>query len=197
MQMGLIADVHGDLEALEQALARLHDHHVTRIVCAGDVVKKGPHSVEVVKLLHAQAVSTIAGNHDREALDERAFDGQTSVFLSQLPQTLSYTIENKHILVAHGAPWSDFVYIYPQTERHVFKRIAREANAHVVILGHTHVPLFAEVDSTRIYNPGSVCGTYTAGSRTFGILSLPDCSFEVFDIASGQPVETVQIKIRR
>ncbi len=186
MKLGVIADIHGDLEALQQAIACLSARQVDQIVCAGDLVNKGPKSVEVVNLIRSEKIDCIAGNHEREALEEGKFDDSTSMFLSQLPLTLSYTIAGKQILVAHGAPWSDFVYIFPTTERHVFKRITRETNADVVILGHTHLPLSAEVGSTLIYNPGSVCGTYSAGSRTCGILSLPECSFEVITIADGK-----------
>lgn len=195
MNLGVIADIHGDLEALQQALAFLDNKKVDEIVCVGDMVEKGPQSAEVVELLNARSIACIAGNHDREAIEKGQFDEKTGSFLRQLPLTLNYAISNKHILVAHGAPWSDFVYVYPTTERHVFKRIAREANADVVMLGHTHVPLSVQVGNTSIYNPGSVCGTYTSGTRTCGILSLPDCSFEVFHIATGQPVEVVKVRV--
>src|SRR5579859_2902560 len=85
MKLGVIADIHGDLEGLQQALVCLSAQSVDQIVCAGDLVKKGPQSAEVVELLRSEGIACIAGNHDREALEERKFDDRTSNFLSALP----------------------------------------------------------------------------------------------------------------
>jgi putative phosphoesterase len=195
MRLGVIADVHADLVALKLALTFLDKQQVDQIVCAGDMVEKGPDGEEALKLLQVKGIPCILGNHDREAIASNSLSEEAIAYLKELPQTLTYTIENKRILIAHGAPWSDFVYIYPTTEKHVFKRISYEANADIVLLGHTHLPLAAQVGQMRIYNPGSVCGTYTSGSRTCGILTLPDSSFSVYHIDPKQPIDIAQVRI--
>src|SRR5579859_1259556 len=88
MNLGVVADIHGDLAGLQQALACLSHRKVDQIVCAGDLVKKGPQSVEVVNLLRTEGILCIAGNHDREAFEEQKFDNETGSFLEELPPTL-------------------------------------------------------------------------------------------------------------
>ncbi len=195
MRLGVIADIHADLAALRLALAFLDDQQADSIVCAGDIMQKGPDDRAVVELLKERGIPCIAGNHDRAARSKLALDDEVSNYLRELPPTLTFTLEDKRILVTHAAPWSDLVYVFPTAEKHVFKRFAYEVNADIVLLGHTHVPMAAHVRQVWIYNPGSVCGAHTSGSRTCGILSLPDCSFEVFDIESRAPVEIAQIRI--
>jgi putative phosphoesterase len=139
----------------------------------------------------------ICGNHDREAIENGSFEEQTLAYLRQLPATLNFTWETRRVALAHGAPWSDLVYLYPTSERHVFKRVAREACAEIVILGHTHVPLVAQVGDTWICNPGSVCEQEFEGSQTCGVLTVPDFSFDVYQIASQERVEMRPVHITR
>ena len=42
MRVGIIADIHGNLAALETVLAALATERVDRIVCLGDVAAAGP-----------------------------------------------------------------------------------------------------------------------------------------------------------
>ena len=43
MDIGIISDIHGDYRALELTLNRLDNHHrVAHILCAGDLVGRGP-----------------------------------------------------------------------------------------------------------------------------------------------------------
>src|SRR5690242_12798395 len=128
MRLGVIADIHADVNALNLALAFLEAQQVDQIVCAGDMVEKGPDSEGVLKLLQIKGIPCVLGNHDREAIAKNSLSEEAEAYLNTLPPTLTYTIENKRIFVAHGAPWSDFVYIYPTTEKHVFRRISYEAN---------------------------------------------------------------------
>ena len=60
----------------------------------------------------------------------------------------------------------------------------------VLITGHTHVPLYLRGKAGCILNPGSL---YTfesarATSHTYGVLNLPDLSFELFDSRVGELV---------
>ena len=69
MKLGLIADIHGDYAALQTALDRLDNyHHVDEILCAGDLVGRGPEQEKVVeRIRRAQAIPTVKGNHDEWA----------------------------------------------------------------------------------------------------------------------------------
>lgn len=202
MKLGLISDIHADLNSLELALALLHDQHVDQIICAGDAVEKGPYGNQVVRLLQNRKIACVAGNHDRQALDNQRWlrkrierpldpsqpsqllDDETLAWLSELPTTLDLNLESQHICVAHGTPDSDMHYVFPGSRRSTFERVAQEANADIIILGHTHIPMLVCVDDTWICNPGSICGTLSSGSSTCATLSLPNGQFKFYDIVT-------------
>jgi predicted phosphodiesterase len=49
------------------------------------------------------------------------------------------------------------------------------------------------VNAVLILNPGSVCGAQAQGSRTCGILYLPERRFQVFDLDLGMPVHKARL----
>ena len=68
MKIGIIADVHGDHSALKTALERLDTiHQVDHILCAGDLVGRGPEQEQVVELVRQRGIPTVKGNHDEWA----------------------------------------------------------------------------------------------------------------------------------
>jgi len=213
-KLGLIADIHADVEALQLAIDLLYSKGANQILCAGDLVAKGSFADTAVDLIQQYEILCVQGNHDREVVENQeqlrqdantetelapahyVLKDRTLAFLQRLPESLTLNWDEWDILVAHGAPWSDMIYVFPASGRHIFRRVAQEAQAKLVILGHTHVPMLVWVNNTWIANPGSVCGTFTSGSRTCGIFSLNDASFQVFNIANGKPVDVPYIRSR-
>jgi putative phosphoesterase len=195
IKLGLISDIHGDIESLQAALEFLQRQQVDQIICAGDLIGKGPDENSVVSLIRDTSIACVAGNHDSEWKD--SLSQESIEFLKQLPQTLTLRCDTLNVLVTHGAPWSNIVYIRPNAEKHVFRRITYETSADVVILGHTHLPMAARVRNVRIYNPGSVCGKHTGGSQSCAILTLPDYQFEVFKIHTGHALRFPYIELIR
>ncbi len=68
MSIGVIADVHANLPALEAVLADLHSQGVKRIVCCGDLVGYGPWPNEVIARLREVDAFCVQGNHDGAAV---------------------------------------------------------------------------------------------------------------------------------
>jgi predicted phosphodiesterase len=68
MRIGLISDVHANLEGLTTVLRELERLQVERVICLGDVVGYHANPNECVELLAASDALTIAGNHDRAAV---------------------------------------------------------------------------------------------------------------------------------
>jgi len=65
VRIALLSDVHGNLPALEAALAHMDEHVRTDAVFhLGDLVGYAPWPDEVVKLLRAREVPGVAGNYD-------------------------------------------------------------------------------------------------------------------------------------
>ena len=103
----VVGDVHGCCDELKELLdACEYDERTTRVVLVGDLVNKGPLSVETVRFARASGFACVRGNHDASALDawirRRAggdaaspnyayMDGLTDdevTFLRELPFTL-------------------------------------------------------------------------------------------------------------
>jgi putative phosphoesterase len=201
MRIGLIADIHADLSALQRALDLLEREGVDQVVCAGDLIEGGGEAASaVIQALQARAIPCVMGNHDEWTIQDQAWlrqhtdldhpgvrvfllDEAAIAFLKRMPKTRRFTWEGRRLVMAHGVPWGEYWFVYPNSGNDLLRRVASAAQAEVVILGHTHLPMLAQVDGVWIVNPGSVCGTHTSGSRTCAILTLPDGSFEVYDIA--------------
>ena len=75
MRLAVLADVHGNLPALEAVLADVQQHDVDGIIVAGDIVGGGPQDVEVIQLLRALDSWMIRGNNDDYFL---AYDSGTA-----------------------------------------------------------------------------------------------------------------------
>jgi predicted phosphodiesterase len=159
---GILSDIHGNLEAFRAALAFLHDHGVDRVLCLGDIVGYNAESNECVRLLDAQGIESIAGNHDLIALgrlgldrcaDKPAFtlrrtrkdlDAFSRQVLSRLPPTRVYEDD---VVLIHGGV--DDVQQYISTEARVLENHARlrarHPRARVCFFGHTHEARLYEI----------------------------------------------------
>jgi predicted phosphodiesterase len=69
MRIAIISDIHGNMVALDAALADIESEHVDQIVCLGDVAEFGPHPREVLARLRALGCPVIMGNTDERLID--------------------------------------------------------------------------------------------------------------------------------
>lgn len=208
MRIGLISDIHTEIDNLKRALDLLDEHGVMGVLCAGDLVEKGPAwgGNAVVDLIREREIPTVRGNHDSSArsnerwlranaepghpaLAERLLSAETLDFLDTLPLKRTYDIRGQRLVLAHGTPWSEWQYVYPNAMPSLCDRLAEETNADVLVLGHTHRPMRIEVADLVIVNPGSVAGTYAMDSATCAVLALPERVLTVYDIRTGAEVE--------
>jgi len=71
---GVVADIHGNREALAVALEALARRGVERLLCLGDVIGYNADPDECVAMIRASGALTIAGNHDLIGLGRLDFD---------------------------------------------------------------------------------------------------------------------------
>jgi diadenosine tetraphosphatase ApaH/serine/threonine PP2A family protein phosphatase len=64
MRWLLLADIHGNLEALSAVLAHARDWAEARVLVAGDTVGYGPDPQACIELLSARGALGVAGNHE-------------------------------------------------------------------------------------------------------------------------------------
>lgn len=183
MNVGVISDIHGDLQALVTVLHRLdHIHKVDQILCAGDLVGRGPNPNEVVTIIRERGIPTVRGNHDELSY---SLSPDNRAFLRDLPLDWRGTLNGSEVYMCHGKPGNNLWGLYrDHISDTLLNMMLKSLNVDVLITGHTHVPLYARVGRGCVVNPGSL---YTfansrATSHTYGVLHLPELTFEVFDV---------------
>lgn len=200
MRLGLIADIHADADALKLALDQLAQKQVDQIICAGDVIGKGRQAELAVEIIRSREIPTVCGNHDADAAEYQRMrmppqfakaaplSEESLVYLKALPSTLRFEWEGKRLLMAHGTPNDCYEYAFFDNSVEFYQRMVKQAEADVIILGHTHEPMLIRCKGTTIINPGSVCGKIGHGSMSYGILTLPEITLEVFGVWDEQSV---------
>jgi putative phosphoesterase len=176
-RVGLIADVHGNLFALEVVLGELAREGVERVICLGDVAALGPYPGACVARLRELGCPCVLGNTDEwllagvpgQVTPERAplFDltqwaaAQLSpddrAWLGALPLMLESVLgEERRLLCFHGSPRSHEDVIAATTPEHELTAMLSGRRADVLAGGHTHVQLVRRVGARHLINPGSV-----------------------------------------
>ena len=64
MLIGIIGDIHGNIEALDAVLACFDDMNVKSIYCAGDIVGYGASPTECIDTIRTRDIPSVCGNHD-------------------------------------------------------------------------------------------------------------------------------------
>ena len=195
MRIGIISDVHADYDTLEDVLARFEKYHqVDQVLCAGDLVGRGPEPDRVVDLIRAHGIPVARGNHDEWVYGIRQDNLQ---FLQALPLDWQGELAGTTIYMCHGKPGNNMWGMYKDhLSKTYLKMVLSSLKADVLITGHTHLPLHLKTQHGCLVNPGSLytfsCARST--SHTYGVLSLPDQTFRVYDanaICGEPPIEIV------
>jgi diadenosine tetraphosphatase ApaH/serine/threonine PP2A family protein phosphatase len=194
VKIGIISDIHSNLEALEVLLRRLDREGVERIYCLGDVVGYGANPNECVEKVRELCRVCIMGNHDdalnggtaieyfnpyaRAALEwtARIITDDNLTYLKSLPVTHT----DDKLLMVHATPADPAAWSYilrPDDAEQHFRVMDDGVTA---FIGHSHLPARFEDAATHkaIINVGSVgqprdrdprasCGLYDTASGTF------------------------------
>ncbi len=196
MLIALIADVHSNAVALNAVLEALDCIGVEKILHAGDIIGYNPYPNETIKLFIKYNIISILGNHDRALIegDSSGFNPYAATalewtgnvisqeniqYISKLNDIESFKMGERKIIMVHGSPRDPDEYVYPED---AIPGFISEADAGILVLGHTHVQFIREYPEGIIVNPGSV-GQPRDGN--------PDAGFAILDTDSGK------IKLKR
>jgi len=204
MKIGIISDIHGHFAELQATLRLLDDKGVDQIICAGDIADGADDGNAVVALLREREIPCVQGNHDRDAFRDQAelraimrrngltehprlLSAGTVAYLSGLPLTQQFTWAGRTVCLAHGTPHSNMDYLFMDADEERFRDVAAGTEAEIIVLGHTHQPMYVTVGNTWILNAGAVSTNRfdDPPTRTCGVLHLPEVAFEVFHIDTG------------
>jgi putative phosphoesterase len=187
MDIGIISDIHGDYDALNTALDRLDQYHqVDQLLCAGDMVGRGPDSNAVVNYIRQRGIPTVRGNHD-ELMS--GLTPENKIYLKALPIDWRGRYGKSRIFMCHGKPGNNLWGLYrDHISETLLNMMLASLRTDVLITGHTHAPLYMRVERGCVINPGSL---YTVdglrdSSHSYGILHLPDLTFDLYDLTTEQ-----------
>jgi predicted phosphodiesterase len=175
MRLAIIADIHGNMPALEATLADIPHRDTDRTINLGDCVSGPLWPREVCDLLMASGNLTIRGNHDRwvSGLDPSRMGASDRYAYSQLDAhhrhwlaALPPSADAGHgIFACHGTPTNDNRYLIEDVAG---RRLVRahsatirdrlaDVHARMVLCRHSHQAHFIQLpNGPLILNPGSV-----------------------------------------
>jgi predicted phosphodiesterase len=202
MRIALIADIHGNLLALDAVLAELERERIDRILCLGDVAV-GPQPTESVERVRNLGCPVVMGNWDAyflrgfppaenelaQRLTEIAawwaekLSAEHREYMAGFAQGLELELDGANRLLAyHGSPRSYEDFVYATTGDDELDAMLDGARAPVIALGHTHFQMLRRYEDVMLVNPGSVGLPFARRARVmpmspwaeYGVLSVED-----------------------
>lgn len=185
MKIALLSDIHANLPALTSCIDAIDLHNPDAIYCLGDLVGYNTWPNEVIQLIRARHIPTIAGNYDfgvglksddcgcaykTEADVENGklsisytnarIDDESRAYLKGLPAHIRLEFQQYQVLLVHGSPRKNNEYLFEDRDEASFLRIFDQANADILCFGHTHKPFHRVFKTDKGYkhaiNIGSV-----------------------------------------
>lgn len=159
MRYAILADIHGNLEALQAVIEEIEcDGPLNGIWCVGDLVGYGPNPNECIQLIRRYPNVCVLGNHDAAAVGLASIDDfnleaatacrwttselseENRLFLDGLPERA----EVDTFTLVHGSPqYPLWEYLYSAKRA---SRNFRYFSSPCCLVGHTHVPLIFSLD---------------------------------------------------
>jgi len=159
MRLGIVSDVHGNIEALDIAIEQMGA--VDELLCAGDACYQFRFSNEVAARLREVGARYVLGNHEEILLSPAGIRAQESARVDQellewtrsQPSTIQVEVGGKRLLMFHATPWQpNRDYLYPSSPE--LRKLAAE-EADYIIYGHTHYQMARRIGRALVINPGS------------------------------------------
>jgi len=164
MRIALLADIHGNLPALEGVMTALERLQPDQVVIDGDLINAVPFSAGVIDCVRAQQWVVVRGNHEFYYLDhgtDRAVPGsedpdrwgqlhwlldhitpQQGAYLAMLPDECTcYVPGAQPLRIAHGVPGRNRVGFYRAQPAAAIAAEIDHVREQTLISAHTHVQI--------------------------------------------------------
>jgi len=156
MKYLILADVHSNLEALEEVFEATKNFAFEKILCVGDIVGYNANPNECIELLRKKKnLIALLGNHDaacvemigtenfsesaKECLEwtKKELSEENKKWLQELPKFFS----TKFLLAVHGTPNNPLSeYMDAEKAEKSLKQVAED----LILVGHNHKPFYFE-----------------------------------------------------
>lgn len=153
MRIGILGDVHSNLEALTAVVERLKDEPIDHWVQVGDIVGYGADPGPCIELVRSLGCTVCLGNHDAAVVGYMPTDYFNQYARAAIewtrdqlrPQELDYLrglplkVEHTDYTVVHGSLHlpAQFGYVFSPVEA---AESLAEQRTRIAFVGHSHVP---------------------------------------------------------
>jgi putative phosphoesterase len=203
MRFALVSDIHGNFLALQAVVADFTRRGIDQVVNLGDSLSGPLMPLETAQFLMQQDWVQLAGNHDREVLENgkgavaadhfaRAQLGEAE--FSWLASLSPYKQYAPDVLLCHGTLDSDLKPFLQTANRtasaqEIETRLG-DTQAALVACGHTHIARSVKsIKGTLIVNPGSVGQQAYSDDHPFPYVvenGSPDARYAIVEKYAGQ-----------
>lgn len=204
MKYLILADLHGNIRALNTVLNHPDVQDIDRIIIAGDLIG-GFHSNELINRVRELDAITICGNGEKYLLGYLKSDNkyeslrwapvrfirsqlseENIEFISKLPESIELTDSGKVIHIHHADPLGKYETFYPERDLDRVNEIISSIEADVFITAHTHVQWTLKKGDTHAINPGSVGYPFFKTNKT---------DFTILEISSAVKIKQYSVDI--
>jgi len=196
-RVAILADIHGNVPALEAVVADIERRSPDEVLVGGDLVGRGPQGSAIVASIRELGWPSIRGNHEDYLLEFRrgevpdewlesdewlgprwmaaeleAADLET---IAEYPMSLRSECLPQLRLV-HGSPFSNNEGIGPWTSEDQFAKYLAAVEEPVLVACHTHRPLRRTFGEREVVNVGSVGLPFNGDPRAQYVLFEGDAN---------------------
>ena len=204
IKVGVISDIHGNMEALSAVLNDIDKSGIKRLLILGDLAIMGAepnNTVEFIKnLTDKYDVDIIQGNTDLFIVNEElpnfpdfaknaiAYSKETLShenieFLKNLPAQKSIQIGQTSILMVHGSPRKNDENILPGKNIEEIKPLIEKTTEALILCGHTHLPAGYQIENQTVVNVGSVGRPFTQDNKAcYVVLEIDEDKKDTFSV---------------
>jgi predicted phosphodiesterase len=154
MKYAIIADIHGNWEALQVVLADIRAQNADQVVCLGDVVGYNANPKECLQVVREMNLPCVKGNHDEYCSSDDHLDGFNPHAADAVHWTRNQLNDEEKTWLRdlkYSRMVDNFTIVHatldaPQRWGYVFDKLAAAAsfpyqNTQLCFFGHTHVPV--------------------------------------------------------
>lgn len=186
-RIAIISDIHGNIPALEAVLHDIRARDVSRILCLGDLVGKGPDGARAIDICREVCAVTVKGNWDEHILRDRddptirwnqaRLGPDRMAYLADLPTTIDFVMSGKQVRLFHASHGGIYhrVHMDDTSANHMamFTNTPFTGDAvvpDVVGYGDIHAAYLKSFDQRLLFNVGSVGNPLDLTQAAYGIL---------------------------
>ena len=219
-RLAFLADIHGNLPALQAVILDLHTQSPDAVYLVGDQINRCPWSNEVFDLIsdlgwpsiygnHELVLRKLSGSHEPYVFDDRRrfpdlwwtlqrLGSRRLEALTKLPSDLSLDAGGgPPIRLVHGVPGNPFRGVFLHSDAQHIDGAFAGVDEPLVVCAHTHQPLHRSMERRLILNGGSVGIPYN-GDPPRAVLGLDvhgrrlDASFPAGGVSCGVRAQGVR-----